>query len=209
MRFRHPDGTVVHLAYGSNVHPAETVDGIVEQLRRYGGGVRATLDADVLVVGLWLTAEAARVLAVDPDALDRVRRVLRLHRLEVVTVNAFPYAGFHDPVVKRAVYRPDWSVRSRLDYTLDCARVLARLLPDDAARGSISTLPLGWRSPWYADRDAAAHEHLSQLAEGLAKIAIEVGRPVRVGIEPEPALDLISQARAAIKARHLRQRRSH
>ena len=186
MRFRHPDGTVVHLAYGSNVHPAETVDGIVEQLRRYGGGVRATLDADVLGVGLWLPAEAARVLAVDPDALDRVRRVLRLHRLEVVTVNAFPYAGFHDPVVKRAVYRPDWSVRSRLDYTLDCARVLARLLPDDAARGSISTLPLGWRSPWYADRDAAAHEHLSQLAEGLAKIAIEVGRPVRVGIEPEP-----------------------
>ncbi len=168
MRLRHPDGSVVHLSYGSNVHPAESVDGIVEQLRHYGGGVRAALDADLLGVGLWLPATAAHELAVDPAAVERVRRVLHLHRLEIVTVNAFPFEGFHDPVVKRAVYRPDWSVRARLDYTLDCARVLAMLLPDDAARGSISTLPLGWRSPWYADRDATAHEHLDQLVDGLA-----------------------------------------
>ncbi|MGA9750000.1 MAG: metabolite traffic protein EboE [Nocardioides sp.] len=186
MRLRHPDGSVVHLSYGSNVHPAESVDGIVEQLRHYGGGVRAALDADLLGVGLWLPATAAHELAVDPAALERVRRVLHLHRLEIVTVNAFPFEGFHDPVVKRAVYRPDWSVRARLDYTLDCARVLAMLLPDDAARGSISTLPLGWRSPWYADRDATAHEHLDQLVDGLASIELEVGRMVRVGLEPEP-----------------------
>jgi sugar phosphate isomerase/epimerase len=186
MRFRHPDGSVVHLAYGSNVHPAESVEGILEQLRQYGGGVRAALDADLLGVGLWLPAVAAGQLAVDPDAIQRIRRVLRLHHLEIVTVNAFPFGGFHDPVVKRAVYRPDWSVKARLDYTLDCARVLAMLLPDDAARGSISTLPLGWRSPWYADRDASAREHLDQLAEGLAKIDVEIGRPIRVGLEPEP-----------------------
>lgn len=186
MRFRHPDGSVVHLSYGSNVHPAESVDGIVEQLRQYGGGVRAALDADLLGVGLWLPAEAARVLAVDHDEVARLRRVLRLHRLEIVTINAFPFGGFHDPVVKRAVYRPDWSTKQRLDYTLDCARVLGMLLPDDAERGSISTLPLGWRSPWYADRDAVAREHLDQLAEGLAKVELEIGRPVRVGIEPEP-----------------------
>jgi len=186
MRFRHPDGSVVHLSYGSNVHPAETVDGIVEQLRHYGGGVRAALDADLLGVGLWLPAAAAAELATHPAAVERIRRVLRLHHLEVVTVNAFPYGGFHDPVVKRAVYRPDWADRARLDYTLDCARVLAMLLPDQAARGSISTLPLGWRSPWYADRDAAAHEHLDRLAEGLAKVAADLDRPIRVGLEPEP-----------------------
>ncbi len=186
MRFRHPDGSIVHLSYGSNVHPAESVDGIVEQLRHYGGGVRAALDADLLGVGLWLPAAVAHELAVDSDAVERVRRVLRLHRLEIVTVNAFPFGGFHDPVVKRAVYRPDWSVPARLDYTLDCARVLAMLLPDDAARGSISTLPLGWRNPWYADRDTTAREHLDQLVDGLAKIDVEVGRSIRVGIEPEP-----------------------
>jgi sugar phosphate isomerase/epimerase len=186
MRFRHRDGSIVHVAYGTNVHPEESVDGLVDQVRRYGGGVRSALGVDLLGLGLWLPAAAAAELAARPDEVDRMRRVLALHGLEIVTVNAFPYARFHAPVVKRAVYRPDWADQARLGYTLDCAKVLAMLLPDDAARGSISTLPLGWRSPWYADRDQAAREHLDRLAEGLAKVAAEVGRPVRVGLEPEP-----------------------
>ena len=35
MRFRHPDGTTVHLAYCSNVHPAEDVAGVLAQLDTY------------------------------------------------------------------------------------------------------------------------------------------------------------------------------
>lgn len=186
MRFRHQDGTLVHLSYGTNVHPAEDVDGLIDQMRRFGGGIRSALDADLVGLGLWLPAEAASRLASRPDEVDRVRRVLSLHGLEIVTVNAFPYARFHAPVVKRAVYHPDWSEVSRLRYTLDCARVLAMLLPDDAVRGSISTLPFGWRSPWYADRQQAASDNLDRLAEGLAKIEAEAGRPIRVGMEPEP-----------------------
>jgi hypothetical protein len=186
MRFRHRDGSTVHLAYGTNVHPAEDVDGLVGQLRRYGGGVRAALGVDRVGLGLWLPARAAAQLASAPREVERVRTVLDLHGLEVVTVNAFPYGGFHAPVVKRAVYRPDWAERARLDYTLDCARVLARLLPDDAARGSISTLPLGWRAPWYGDRHEVALGLLGRLADGLAKVAADAGRGVRVGFEPEP-----------------------
>lgn len=186
MRFRHRDGTVVHLGYGSNVHPAESLDGIVDQLRRYAGEVRARLGTGRLGVGLWLPAPTAHELATDPSALARLRAALERHGLEVVTLNAFPYEGFHAPVVKRDVYSPDWSTAARLDYTLDCARVLAGLLPDDAARGSISTLPLGWRTPWFADRDTAARERIDRLAEGLAKVAADAGRPVRVAFEPEP-----------------------
>jgi hypothetical protein len=118
--------------------------------------VRARLGEPRLGLGLWLPAATAHELAGDPATLDRLRTGLDRHGLEVVTLNAFPYAGFHAPVVKRDVYSPDWSTRRRLDYTLDCARVLAALLPDDASRGSISTLPLGWRSPWFTDRDRAA-----------------------------------------------------
>jgi len=29
MRLQHPDGTVVHLGYGTNVLPAEDVDGLI------------------------------------------------------------------------------------------------------------------------------------------------------------------------------------
>jgi sugar phosphate isomerase/epimerase len=196
VRLRHPDGTLVHVAYGTNVHPRESVDGIIEQMRTYGAGVRAALDVDVLGLGLWLPAAAAAELASRPSEVDRVREALARHGLEIVTVNAFPYARFHADVVKKDVYRPDWSEQARLEYTLDCARVLGRLMPDDAARGSISTLPLGWRSPWYTDRDSAARDNLGRLGDGLAEIAADVGRPVQVAVEPEPGCVIETTAQA-------------
>jgi sugar phosphate isomerase/epimerase len=203
MRFRHPDGTLVHLGYGSNVHPAETLDGILDQLRDHAGAVRARLGVGVLGVGLWLPASTAHELARDPSGLDRLRAALARHGLEVVTLNAFPYQGFHAPVVKRDVYAPDWSTDARLDYTLDCARVLAALLPDDAVRGSISTLPLGWRSPWFTDRDTAAAKRLRLLGEGLATVAADTGRPVRVGFEPEPGCVVETTRDATTRLRDL------
>ncbi|HEX5997520.1 MAG TPA: metabolite traffic protein EboE [Jiangellales bacterium] len=186
MRLRARDGTIVHLAYGTNVHPAEDVDGLIAQVGTYGAGVRAALGVDLIGLGLWLPARAARELASDAAAALRVSKALDRHGLEVVTVNAFPYERFHAPVVKRAVYKPDWFDPARLDYTVDCARALARLLPDDAARGSISTVPLGWRTLWYADRQKIARDHLDRLADELRKLAAETGRTIRVGLEPEP-----------------------
>ena len=84
-------------------------------------------------------------------------------RLEVVTLNAFPYAGFHHEVVKGAVYEPDWVEAARLEYTLDCASVLGALLPDDVAQGSISTVPLAWRTPWTPTGTRPALERLGDL----------------------------------------------
>ncbi|MFL6053423.1 MAG: metabolite traffic protein EboE [Actinoallomurus sp.] len=192
MRFRHRDGTTVHLAYCTNVHPAEDLDGVLAQLARYAEPVRERLGAGRLGVGLWLAADVARTLA-DATALRRLRRELDARGLEVVTLNGFPYQGFHAPVVKRDVYVPDWSQRSRLDYTLDLARVLARLLPDDAARGSVSTLPMGWRTPWPGERADAAHRNLEVLARELARL----DRPVRVAIEPEPGCVIETTGRLA------------
>ncbi|MCW2862538.1 MAG: endonuclease, family 2 [Actinoallomurus sp.] len=181
MRFRHPDGTIVHLAYCTNVHPAEDLDGVLDQLARYAEPVRERLGVASLGLGLWLAADVARALA-DDAALTRLRGELAARGLEVVTLNGFPYRAFHAPVVKRGVYVPDWSERARLDYTLDLAHVLAQLLPDDAARGSISTLPLGWRTPWPAERDDAARRQFDLLARELARL----DRPVRAAVEPEP-----------------------
>lgn len=186
MRLRHPDGTLVHIAYCTNVHPAEDLDGVLAQLARFGEPVRERLGVDRLGLGLWLARDVAAALAADAGAVGRLRAELDARGLEVVTLNAFPYRGFHDPVVKRKVYVPDWSEQPRLRYTLDVAGVLARLLPDDVTRGSISTLPLGWRDPWHRDRAELARRQLDELAAGLGKLAADTGRIVRVGLEPEP-----------------------
>ncbi|MFB4193984.1 metabolite traffic protein EboE [Streptomyces carpaticus] len=197
MRFRHRDGTRVHLAYCTNVHPAEDLAGVHRQLEVFGAGVRARLGVPRLGLGLWLPAPLAARLAADPAALRGLRTALGNNGLEVVTLNAFPYRGFHDPVVKKAVYHPDWTEEDRLGYTLDCARVLAALLPDDAARGSISTVPLAWRDPWDTGRAASARTLLDRLACGLARIEEETGRTIRVAFEPEPGCVVETTAEAA------------
>jgi sugar phosphate isomerase/epimerase len=179
-------GRTVHLAYCTNVHPAEDLDGVLHQLHRFAAPVRRALGVPRLGLGLWLAHRAAATLAAEPRAVVRLRAALERHGLEVVTLNGFPYRGFHAARVKHAVYRPDWSRPERLAYTLDLARVLAGLMPDDAARGSVSTLPFAWRAPWSRRQHEAALANLDRLTDGLAKIAADLGRPVRVGMEPEP-----------------------
>lgn len=202
MRLRHGDGTTVHLGYCTNVHPAEDLAGILAQLDTYAVPVRRALDADLLGLGLWLAAPVAAELAADPALRGRLRAELAVRGLEVVTLNGFPYAAFQAPVVKGAVYHPDWTTPDRLTYTLDLARVLADLLPDDAVRGSVSTLPLAWRQPWDADRADTARRRLAELATGLAAVERETGRTVRVGFEPEPGciVESTEQASAVLSA---------
>jgi sugar phosphate isomerase/epimerase len=188
VRFRHRDGTLVHLAYCTNVHQAEDLDGVLAQLARFGEPVRERLGVDRLGLGLWLARPVASELVADPSAVARLRTELTARGLEVVTLNGFPYQGFHDPVVKHKVYRPDWATPERTAYTLDLARLLGELLPDDAVRGSVSTLPLGWRTEWRDDRG-----QLEVLAQGLA----EQERPVRVAFEPEPGCVIETTEQAA------------
>ncbi|WP_205472116.1 metabolite traffic protein EboE [Nocardioides sp. SYSU D00038] len=196
MRLRHPDGTVVHLGYGTNVLPAEDVAGLVAQATRFGDRLRKRLGEDRVGLGLWLPAEAAHRLDDDPAAVAEIRARLHDHGVEIVTLNAFPYAHFQSGPVKKEVYLPTWAERARLDYTLAAARVLAGLLPDDARRGSISSLPLAWHHPWPEEQQRAAEALLAELAAGLEKVEAETGRRVVVGIEPEPGCVIETVAEA-------------
>lgn len=201
MRFRHPDGSIVHLAYCTNVHPAEDVNGIVAQLERFAGRVRLALGVGVLGVGLWIPAEAAAGLVGDNSGLERLRAALAVLGLEVVTLNGFPYRGFHAPVVKRDVYVPDWTEDARLEYTIDLVHVLAALLPDDAEEGTISTLPLAWRTPWDERALATSRANLERLSESLRSLADKTAVRIRVGLEPEPGciVETTGQAAAALR----------
>ncbi|KMS76741.1 xylose isomerase [Streptomyces viridochromogenes] len=186
MRFRHPDGSTVHLAYCTNVHPAETLDGVLAQLRDHCEPVRRRLGRDRLGIGLWLARDAAHALVSDPSALRGLRTELDRRGLEVVTLNGFPYEGFGAEEVKYRVYKPDWADPERLDHTTALARVLAGLLPDDVTQGSISTLPLAWRTAYDERRAETARTALLTLAERLDALEELTGRDIRVGLEPEP-----------------------
>ena len=193
MRLRHPGGQVVHLSYCTNVHAAEDLDGILEQLDTYAVPIRERLGSDVLGLGLWLAAPVAAGLAGDVGDRQKLRRALDSRGLEVVTLNGFPYQAFQAPVVKHAVYQPDWATPQRLAYTLNLARVLQDLLPDDVARGSISTLPLAWRDPWTPERATGCRRNLDELARALR----ELDRDIRVAFEPEPGCVIETTAQAA------------
>ncbi|WP_431987446.1 metabolite traffic protein EboE [Streptomyces griseoflavus] len=186
MRFRHPDGSTVHLAYCTNVHPAETLDGVLAQLRDHCEPVRRRLGRDRLGIGLWLAKDAAHALATDPAALRGLRCALEQRGLEVVTLNGFPYEGFGAQEVKYRVYKPDWADPERLEHTAALARVLAGLLPDDVTDGSISTLPLAWRTAHDDQRARTARTALRTLAQRLDALHELTGRSLRVALEPEP-----------------------
>lgn len=186
MRFRHPDGSTVHLAYCTNVHPAETLDGVLAQLRDHCEPVRKRLGRDRLGIGLWLAKDAARALTTDPVALRGLRTELDRRGLEVVTLNGFPYEGFGAEEVKYRVYKPDWADPERLAHTADLARLLAALLPSDITEGTVSTLPLAWRTAIDPARRDVAYAALTTLAERLDALEELTGRSIRIGLEPEP-----------------------
>jgi hypothetical protein len=200
MRLRHPGNRLVHLSYGMNVHPARDLPGVVAQLDTYAVAIRARLEVDTLGVSLWLPPALAAALAVDSRARARLRAELDARGLEVVTLSGSPYRSGDETAAKTARYRPDWTTTERLEYTLDLARVLVDLLPDDAVRGSISTLGLGRREVWGVGPERSSARILGRLSGGLAEIAWHTGRAVRVGFQPEPGcvMDTTDQTIAAL-----------
>lgn len=175
----------VPLCYCTNVHPCRSAAEVGRVLDAFALPVRDRAGFDI-AVGLWLPAVAVAETLAAPDAQTGLRHALDARSLTCHTLNAFPFGDFHGSRVKEQVYLPDWSDRRRLDYTADCARLLAGLLPD-GVDGSISTLPLGFKP---ADRQpgflAAAIGQLLDLAAGLARLRAETGRTIRLAIEPEP-----------------------
>lgn len=179
------------ICYGTNVHPAEDLPGILAMLDGPAAAVRALhRPGGVLGLGLWLPAKVARTLAGSAEAAREVRERLAANGLRIDTVNAFPAGGFHGARVKESVYAPSWGDPARLDYTVDVARALARLL-DPGTTCVASTVPgtwKGWRSGPAEGRVLAAG--LVEAARALAAIADASGVRVVLAPEPEPGCTL-------------------
>jgi sugar phosphate isomerase/epimerase len=180
--------SVLPLSYCTNVHPGLSVAEVESGLSEFTVPTRDRFGD--LAAGLWLARPVVSELiggAADPSALDGFATRLRNSGLLCYTLNTFPYGNFHDARVKENVYVPDWTTDKRYDYTLDCARVLARLMPDDGTEGSLSTVPLGFKGFDHpADFNDRCATRLIDLAEALAQLRNETGKTIRLAIEPEP-----------------------
>lgn len=161
------------LSYCADLHPASDLGDVVAQLDQYAEPIRRSVPLERLGIGLRLPAFVAAGLASDRAVRRRFRLELDARGLEVVTLNTGSDS-------------PRWNDPARLQYSLDCATVLADLLPDRLPYGTIGTLPLGWREPWSTADDAAAASYLSLLVERLRSIDGENGRPVTLAFEPAP-----------------------
>jgi sugar phosphate isomerase/epimerase len=174
------------LSYCTNVHPGRSVREVEDGLDGYTVPVMRAF-GEPLAAGLWLANGVVTELLSEPGRLEQFCEGLRERGLTCHTLNAFPSGDFHGERVKENVYLPDWTTAERVDYTVRCAEVLAKLLPEDVDEGSISTLPLGFREfPHADDFTHRCSAKLIDCAEALARIYDETGKLIRLAIEPEP-----------------------
>lgn len=189
--------THLPLSYCSNVHPGRTVDDVVAGINEYTAAVRREVNLPI-ASGLWLARSVVSELLSDQSQLERLGQALWQNDLTCHTLNAFPFGDFHSDRVKEQVYLPDWSTSERLNYTQDCAKVLAQLLPPKA-EGSISTLPLGGTmNPTGPEFHATCFKNLIRCARFLDDLYQETGRRIRLAVEPEPLCHISSIPNDAI-----------
>ena len=181
-----------HLAYCTNIHPAESWAETLAALDTHALRVRDLLcEQPALIaphhpvpfaIGLRLSARAARELLAG-DELARFRDWLAGAGCYVFTINGFPFGDFHRTRVKENVYRPDWADPARLDYTKQLFTILSELVPA-GADGSVSTLPGSFKT--FGADEQLMIANLLELADFLDALSECSGRDLHLGLEPEP-----------------------
>lgn len=178
----------LRLTYCGNVHAAPDLPAVEAALRSHAAPVAAAARTAGRAFGIGAWWPAALVDRLEGDAAARARfgALLRELDLPLWTLNVFPFGGFHDAVVKTAVYRPDWGDEDRLHYTRRCAELGASLLPAGSEL-PLSTLPLGYRagSDEPADLRRMAR-NLARCASAFAAIEARTGVRCVLALEPEP-----------------------
>lgn len=196
MRRRTPDGRFRHLTYCTNVHPGETPEEIADVLRTAAVPVMRSVFGDgEMSLGLRLGDTAVDALMTDSARADAFDATLRELGARPRTLNVFPQTTFQRDGLKRDVYLPSWSLRSRFSYTLAAARLLAGWLDDGDPFGTLSSVPIGWRE---GTSSTTAATFLGLAVVELARLEEETGRRIAIALEPEPGcvFDTASDAAA-------------
>ncbi len=187
-----------HLAYCTNIHPAETWPETLAALEEHTLAVRARVcPKQPFGIGLRLSDQASRQLS-QPRELASFRRWLERHDCYVFTINGFPFGRFHGGPVKERVYLPDWTSPERVEYTNRLFDLLAQLLPEGVA-GSVSTLPGSFKEFITTPGQLATiRGRLHDCVKHIAQVAARARRDLSLGLEPEP-LGLLETTRETVE----------
>jgi len=187
-----------HLAYCTNIHPAETWPETLAALEQHTLAVRARVCPNQpFGIGLRLSDQASRQLS-QPSELAGFQRWLERHDCYVFTLNGFPFGRFHGGPVKERVYLPDWTSPERLEYTNRLFDLLAQLLPEGVA-GSVNTLPGSFKEFITTPAQSAAiRGHLHACVKHIEQVSARAHRPLSLGLEPEP-LGLLETTRETVE----------
>ncbi|WP_035606726.1 metabolite traffic protein EboE [Haloferula sp. BvORR071] len=179
MRFAHG-----HLAYCTNIHPAEDWSSTFQAISTHALKVRDLVVPDeAFAIGLRLSAKAASEL-LRGDTLPEFKDWLAAKNAYVFTINGFPYGDFRaGSTVKRNVFRPDWTDPARQEYTKELFTIISELVPH-GIEGSVSTLPGSFKE-FNADEEVIRKQliELATFVEALSEVS---DRDLHLGMEPEP-----------------------
>lgn len=180
-------GWGVFLAYCTNIHPAESWQETFAALQTYAMRLKEIVQGESKLLDPFplaprLSARAAAEL-LEADHLAAFVTWVKENGCCVFTINGFPFGAFHGTRVKENVYRPDWSERIRLDYTMQLFQILLPFL-QVGEEGSVSTLPGSFKE-FQADENKI-FDHLMECATRLEEMSVASGCDLHLGLEPEP-----------------------
>ena len=185
-----------HLSYCMNVHPGNSWQEHFAAIKTCVPKIRKQLLAkeESFGLGMRLSAQAAKTLLEQAQEIETLHEFFRAENLYPFTINVFPYGEFHQGGIKKKVYLPDWASPERLQYTLQVARILAKILPPGLDYGTLSSMPIGYRDALNAKQFPQILDNLNELILQLQKLEQDTGRLIKVGLEPEPDCLLDSTA---------------
>ena len=164
------------LSYCMNVHAYQDLAGIMNALKTVTLPLRERLAPDKpFGLGIWIPNTT-----LDED-LSELENFLQKENLYVFTINGFPYGRFHGEAVKHTVYRPDWSTKERLEYTISLVDFLANQIAEGEV-GTISTVPVAYRK----ELPPLAVNHLLEINDYCRKVYRKSNKKILICLEPEP-----------------------
>lgn len=176
------------ITYCSNIHPGESFNEIFNNLQNHFLSVKQAVCPDKpFPIGLRLSNRAA--FEIDEKTSAQFQGWCQEHHFFIPTINGFPYGPFGSSPLKERVYLPDWRHFERVIYTKRLATLLDSWLPP-SAKGSISTVPIGYRKHIDPAGLRVVKKNLINVLEHLDRLRQKSGKEIILSLEPEPACHL-------------------